>query len=242
MAFEVDESTVPEPEIKTITLGDLQDQPPYQKIATSAKVIEIDEIVTLDDGRKVQNTVISDETGRAKLSLWEKSIDLVELNKCYRFSTLIVKPFNEHNTLFTPKTGLIVDSIENIEALPLIESVKKTKNLASAQVIAVTKFSSGHQCLNCKKYKLNSLADDPTLGKCPNCLSTVLRSSCTYQVSAVLHLTANAFTFQLLASGANLSTAEMKLEDVTELALLRAFPFNVTYSSINMAITNVRRS
>ncbi len=245
LTFEVEDTdiNVAEPETKSIKLSELQDLPPYQKIETSAKIIEMDEIVTLDDGRRVQNAVISDSTGRANLSLWEESITLVELDKCYTFSNLIVKPFNEHNTLFTPKSGLTVDSIDNMDALPLLESIKKSKNLTNAQVIAVTKFSSGHACLNCIKFKLDSLEDDPNLGKCPDCHSTVLLRSCTFHVTALLHVTANGFRFQLFASGANLSAiAEKELEEVTELALLRAPMFNATYSTTNMTITNITRS
>lgn len=73
-----DESIVAEHETKAITIGELQDQPPFTKISTSAKIIEVDEIVTLHDGKKVQNVVLSDTTGRATLSLWE-NINLVKL-------------------------------------------------------------------------------------------------------------------------------------------------------------------
>jgi hypothetical protein len=73
IAFEVpetNETDVTEPaETKKINLSELQAQPPYQKIVTLAKVIDIDEMITLNDGRNVQNVVISDATGRANLSL-----------------------------------------------------------------------------------------------------------------------------------------------------------------------------
>ncbi len=244
ISFEVDdESTVTVPETKTIVISELQDQPPFTKITTSAKIIEIDEVVTLYDGRKVQNVGISDTTGRAKLALWEDNINLVELNKSYRFSNLVVKTFNEHNTLFTPKNGLVVDTIDNIDALPLLASIKMTKSLTDAKVIAVANFSSGHLCLNCKQSKLDSLENNSTFGKCPKCLSTVDKKSCIYQVSAILHLVANAFKFQLTASGVNLSAiVENELEDVTELSLLQASPFNATYSTTNMTITNISRA
>ena len=242
LTFEVNSiSDVAEPESKAINLGELQNQPPYQKIVTSAKILEIDEVVTLEDGRKVQNALMSDATGRAKISLWQDSIGQVDLNKSYKFSNLIVKTFNEENTLFTPKTGLIIDSIEDIEdALPLLDSIKKTKHLENAQVVAVTNFSSGYVCLNCTTSKLVSMEEDPKLGKCPNCLSIVLTSSCTFQVTALLHVLADGFRFQLLSSGANLSAiAGKELKEITQLALLQAPSFNATYSSINMTITNV---
>lgn len=191
----------------------------------------------------MQNVVLSDTTGRATLSLWENNINLVKLDNSYRFSNLIVKTFNEHNTLFTPRTGLIVDNIDNIDALPLLASIKMTKSLTSAKVVGVTKFSSGYQRLNCKQCKLDSLQDDPAFGKCPKCLSVVLKNSCTFQVSALLHLEANRFRFQLSSSGVNLSAiTERELEEVNEVSLLQASPFNAMYTAKNMTITNISRA
>lgn len=228
-----------EPEIKEINIGNLQDQPRFQKVSLSAKIIEVDEVVTLDDGRKVQNAVISDVTGRAKLSLWEESINLIQLNNCYKFNNLMVKT---HDTVFTPRIGLVVEKIEEIDALPLLQSIKTTKNLSNAQVIAVTDFTSGNLCINCNKSILDSLKDLPTLGRCPKCLSTALKNHCKFQVSATLHVAADTFKFRLFGSGVILSAiAEKELKEITEVSLLTALPFNATYSPLTMTVTNVSR-
>ena len=85
--------------------------------------------------------------------------------------------------------------------------------------------------LNCKNSTLDSLENNPTFGKCPKCLSIILRSSCTFQVSASLHLVASTFKFKLAASGVNI--AEKEIEEIDELSLLQALPFNATYSITN---------
>lgn len=242
--FNIDEASFSqEPECKMITLDKLQDQPAFQKISLSAKVIELDEIITLNDGRRVQNVVISDSKGRAKLSLWEANIDSIQLDKSYNFTNLIVKSYNEVNSLFTPKQGLIIEEVDNLDkALPLLESSKNTKTLQDASITAVTKFCSGHLCFLCSKGNLILLSDTPTLGRCSNCNSTVLKSRCKYQVSASLCISSNTFNFKVNASGVHLSTiSDLPLESISEASLLLASPFTATYSVNNMTITNVSR-
>lgn len=66
IAFEVTDLDMSQSEeSKLITLNQLQNLSSYQKIITSAKVIEIDEIITLEDGRKVQYLIqLEDSLGR----------------------------------------------------------------------------------------------------------------------------------------------------------------------------------
>ncbi len=242
--FNVDEaeaSSSYEPECKLITINELQ---PFQKVSLSAKVIELDDIITLNDGRRVQNVFISDSNGRAKLSLWEDNIDSVQLEKSYSFINLVVKTYNDSNTLFTPKQGLSIEEVDDLDkALPLLESIKKTKTLNDVHIIAVTKFCSGYICILCNKSTLEQLAETPTLGRCSNCHSTVLKSCCKHQVSASLQISANTFNFKVCASGVHLSAiAQQPLESVTEASLRLAAPFNATYTVNNMTITNISRS
>ncbi len=197
-------------------------------------------LMAVFDGRRVQNVLISDATGQTTLSLWEDSINLVKHGKSYDFTNLTVKNYNDKNTLFTPKVDLIVNEIDDLEqALPLLNSIKRTKTLEGATIIAVSNFNSGYRCLHCTEANLVSLTDTPGLGKCPSCQTTALTNSCKFQVFAKLHL----IKFQVTASGVNLSAiANKPLEDVTETSLLLAPPFTATYSTSNMTVTNIYRS
>lgn len=179
---------------KEITINQLQTQPPFQKVSLSAKVIEIDEIATLQDGRKVQNIMISDSTGTAKVALWEDSINSVKLLKSYKFVNLTVKNYHETNTLFTPRKNFSTTNIDDLqEVCPLIESIKRSKTLQNAKVIAVTNFKSVILCLQCNPGSISLISDSDTLGNCNNCSSIVAVNSCKL---ATITISVNGFHFR----------------------------------------------
>ena len=234
------------PECKEITINQLQNQVAFQKVLVAAKVIEAEQINTLSDGRRVRNVVISDSTDRAKLSLWEDNIELVESQKSYRFINLMVKAFNDKNTLFTPRNGLLVEEIENIDkALPPLESSfppPQIKTLTDATVVGVSNFTSGYICLNCNKSIIQTLPDQPTIAKCKDCNSMSNIDSCKYKVTASLLLSSNKFHFRVLASDIPLGyIANKPAKEVTEYSLLFAPSFHVTFTTNNMTITSVSR-
>ena len=92
--FSIDFSEETTDTLKEISLGDVQDQPPYQKMTVNAKIMEIANPFQLEDGRQIQDVVIADATGTAKLSLWENFVHSVMLDKSYKFFNMVIKPFN----------------------------------------------------------------------------------------------------------------------------------------------------
>ena len=49
-------------------------------MSVSAKVVDITAPTTLDDGHVVQNIIVSDATGTAKVALWQNFVNSVTLN------------------------------------------------------------------------------------------------------------------------------------------------------------------
>lgn len=101
--FSIDFSEETTDTLKEISLGDVQDQPPYQKMTVNAKIMEIANPFQLEDGRQIQDVVIADATGTAKLSLWENFVHSVTLDKSYKFFNMVIKPFNWTNTIYPEK-------------------------------------------------------------------------------------------------------------------------------------------
>ena len=62
-----------------ITLDELQEQPRFKKVNVQAKVIRIDDIEHLEDGRRLQPVVIADSNRTAKLTLWENDIGMLQI-------------------------------------------------------------------------------------------------------------------------------------------------------------------
>lgn len=147
----------------------------------------MDEISTLYDGRKVQKGVISDSTGRAKLSLWEENITLVELQNSYSFTNLTVKPYNGYNSLFTPRSGFKVVKIDHVDqALPLLESIKKTKTLHDAHIVAVTNFSNCVYTVGRVILRHSQILQHLLNVQTATALALQVGVSCTYQLYYIL--------------------------------------------------------
>ena len=99
-------------EPKELPINQLKDQVPSQRITINAKVLEIGDTSELDDGRKVQQVVVADNTGTVEVLLWQKFVEAVSLGKSYRLESLMVKIFNDTVPLFTPRQNVVIKQIE----------------------------------------------------------------------------------------------------------------------------------
>ena len=70
--------------MKEISLAELQNQPSFQAVTISAKVLEIGDTKVLSDGRRLQSILVSDHTDNAELTLWESFVNTCELNQSYQ--------------------------------------------------------------------------------------------------------------------------------------------------------------
>ena len=52
--------------MKELHLDELEHQPSFQKVKISAKVIEIGDTNTIEDGRRFQTVLLADHTGTAE--------------------------------------------------------------------------------------------------------------------------------------------------------------------------------
>ena len=121
-----------------LLLANLKLQPSFQKVCVSAKVLEIGDTHTLTDGRRVQTVLIADHTDTAEVSLWEDFIGAVHVEESYKLHCLMVKIFNDKLSLFTPKANLQIEKIPDLQdVVSQVSSVKRTKEMQHAQIIAV---------------------------------------------------------------------------------------------------------
>ena len=100
--------------------------------------------------KNTQNVMVADETGCAKLTLWEQHVGCVELNKSYYLRNMLLRVYYgerylataKHDSTITPTEDVNVDNAKSVEeALPnVINDVK---------VIAVDSLSISDGCLQC---------------------------------------------------------------------------------------------
>ena len=227
---------------KEIALKELEVQLPFQRVTIKAKVLEIGDTSKLDDGRQVQHVLVADDTTTVEVAPWQEFVNTVTLSKSYELSNLMVKTFNDRVTLFTPQQNVHVKEIDNLEnVVSLVQSIKRTKSLPNAKVIAVSNFSSGLMCISCNTGYIEPITENQEFGRCTHCPTTVLLKTCNLRVSALLTLFSGGFQIKLSASDSTLaSIAELPLNEITDLSLLSAPPFTVVYNN-NMTIAEISR-
>lgn len=111
--------------------------------------------------------VVADNTATGELTLWQDFINAVSLGKSYEMVNLMVKTFNDKTTLFTPRLNVQIKEIEDLkDVVPLAESIKRTKRLLDAKIIAVSDFKSGLWCISCNAGYVNPLQTSEDYGRC----------------------------------------------------------------------------
>ena len=242
--FEVKEVLVHDTsEPKELPINQLKEQVPFQRVTINAKVLEIGDTSELDDGRKVQQVVVADNTASVEVSLWQEFVEAVSVGKSYRLESLMVKIFNDKVTLFTPRQNVFIKQIENLQdVVTTVHSVKRTKTLPNAKVIAVSDFSSGLLCISCSSGYVEPIQSNQDYGRCTHCPTTVMLNTCNIQVSALLTLVSGKFQQIKLSASNNIlaSIAQLPLGEVTDVSLLSAPEFTVVYNN-NMTIVEVKR-
>ena len=170
---------------KEIAINQIKDQLPFQRVTIKAKVLEIRDTSKLDDGRQVQQVVVADDTTTVEVALWQEFVDAVSLGKSYEFGNLMVKTFNDRITSFTPRQNVNIKEIEDLKnVVSLVQSIKCTKSLLNAKVIAVSDFSSGLVCISCNSGYIKPIQANQEYGRCTQCPTTVLLETCNLRVSA----------------------------------------------------------
>ena len=77
----------------------------YERVSFKAKIIQLGDPIKVGAGLQKQDVTISDQTGAAKLTVWEKNIGLLSLDSSYEFSQFIVQTYRNEKSLSWPKEG-----------------------------------------------------------------------------------------------------------------------------------------
>ena len=108
--MDIDAITASAPELKTITLNELQSHSQYEKISVDVKVLELSASEKVGPDKKMKRE--ADQTATSKVVLWEEHIDTLKKGRCYTFH---VKEFQSKKHLSMPKTDFEIIPIENID-------------------------------------------------------------------------------------------------------------------------------
>ena len=71
------------------------------------------EPIDVSGGKKKQNVTVANQTGTAKVILWEEHVDSLEVESSYRLKN-VVREYASQKYLSMPRTGVEIILIDNI--------------------------------------------------------------------------------------------------------------------------------
>lgn len=239
---EFDVATLATSASSEIGLDQLQGLQNYQEVTARVKVVSTEEESVVKGGLRMQEYVIGDATGAARLTVWERNVGVLKEGSSYRMSGLKVRMFNGKKFLSMPREKCEIATIDNIGDVEeeLGDDENKLEDAVVAGVILLDTYSS---CFRCKgKVALNS----GTVGKCSKCNMTLRADKCTQEMSAKLVVEGGQKEEKAVSKDLSVFSAILQEmcqgSEVTEENLLTAEPFDVVFSAQNVIIGISRKA
>ena len=148
----------------------------------TVKLIEVAETRSLSVGTEVQNLHIADESGGAELDLWGEHVGRLSEGKSYNIRNPTVKLYNDEYRLTTPKSGLVIDEIQDLFGVTEVRKDKSKKMLKEVTIIGVKALRYSVVCVSCNKSGVIATENNPRVDKCTKCLTTSLMTMCKKEV------------------------------------------------------------
>lgn len=235
----------PTEHIISTKVKELQNLPQFQRVTIeAAKVMQVDEVTSLDDGRQCQNVVIADSTGNTRLTLWQSHVNCVELHKTYKLINMTVNTFANKNYIYTSRDNAVIQptdhELSDIASETFYYPQSTTTTLSNAMIIAIPSFISQKLCLtpSCDGH---IIPESSKIGRCSICKMAQRLNMCKHQLSAKLQILSGTTKVQLFAYQQILTKmTELPPEMITEDALLNTETFTVSYNN-RMIITSVSK-
>ncbi len=98
----------------SITLDQLQGLKNYQRVTVVIKVLRADAKVEVKPGLFKQDLCVSDATGTARLTVWQDTINTLNVEESYKLDNLMVCSFDNQKYLTPPKSGSTITPHEDI--------------------------------------------------------------------------------------------------------------------------------
>ena len=217
-----------------ITLDSLSQCQDYENVNVSIEVLDNDAPVEVKTGLVKQDLTVADETGTARLTLWQSSLDV---GKSYKLEALSVRSYNGMKYLTPPKSGwrYVCDDInipDNQAKLSMTEEDKR--GMSNAVVDGVLHIGNKFSCIACKFI----IERSGVIGKCTK---SQRLDKCTSSMTAKLfvsdgehNLVLHAFLPMIKCIAQDDCITELTNGDEILPLLLMADKFNVLYTADNI--------
>ena len=172
---------------KTITLSSLQSLDVFQKVTANIKVVELKD-ETQVGGRVKRDVSVADESGMARVSVWEGNVNAMDKDRSYCLKNFMVREYQRTKYLTKAKEGSEIIPIGDKGAVA--EQGDRDDELwviNNVTVAGVPYFDTYKSCLQCK-----ATVEPHTerLGKCSkmDCMMMQRFDLCPQRITAKLML------------------------------------------------------
>ena len=172
---------------KTIILSSLESLDMFQKVTVNIKVMELKD-ETQVEGKVKQDVYVADESGTARVSVWEGNVNFVKIDQSYCLKNFMVREYQSTKYLTMLKEGSQTIPIEDIGAVAEQgDRDDKLWVINNVTVAGVPYFDTYKSCLQCKA-RVKPHSD--CLGKCSkkDCMMLQRFDLCTQHTTAKLML------------------------------------------------------
>lgn len=144
-------------------------------------VVKVYEPQTLSGGKRKQEVIVADCTGKAMITLWETDIDRLELHKSYQLNRLEIRAYQGKYYLSFPSTAS-VDCISDIEdAIDPFSSEDDDEEHHGVTISGIKQLETVYICISCSKH-VDLI--DTQIGKCSTC--GTIQKLCPKQTAKLL--------------------------------------------------------
>lgn len=205
---------------KVIPLKGLSGIPPFTRVTCEAKVVQVEEPTETANGKTLQNVMIADSSGMAKVTLWESDVHKLEADKSYRFSKMMLREFRGQTQLSSTKDESLMEEIDDLGVVHEDDDLLLSSAIEEATIVGVFSLEKYSTCLKCNGKITNAKGE---IGTCSKCGMLQCLEACKEEVAAQMMIKSSTGNTMLKAYGKVLQ--QIAGEEVTSIGLLRAGSF-----------------
>ena len=182
----------------------------------------VDEPTETASGKTLQNVLVGDKTGVARVTLWESDIHKLVQKRSYQFNKMMVREFRGQMQLSTAKDENSMPEIDDLDEVQQDDDVMLNSCIENATIVGILSFEKFSVCLKCNG-KVATADTDSEFGKCSKCGMLQFFNACKEEVAAQMMIKSGSENVLLKGYGKILQ--QITGEEVTPIGLLRAKPF-----------------
>lgn len=201
------------------SLNQLSGMPPFTKVTCEVKILRVDDVTETVNGKKLQNVLVADSTGMAKVTLWENDVNRLKVLKSYRLTKMLVREFRGQVQLSATKEDTQMVEIDDLASVKEDDDLLLNSTLTNAKIVGVSSLEKYLSCLKCSG-KVNT---DGEYGSCNKCGMFQCLDACKEEATAQLMVRSSTGNLMFKAFGKVLQ--QIAGEEVTAITLLQAQPF-----------------